>query len=85
MTFDLSKMSKHYATNKTNVSMCMPSFIHTYTIVAEKIEFFDKKSEFSHKLWPLMISDLHQYIHFWKAHITYYNCTKFQVSVINSV
>ena len=37
MTFDLSKMCNHCAANKTNVSsICMPSFIHTFTIVAEK-------------------------------------------------
>ena len=53
MTFDLSKMSKHYAANKTNVSpMCMPSFIHTFTIVAEEIAFFDKNPNFRTNYGP---------------------------------
>ena len=89
MTFDLCQMRKHYATNKTNVSpMCLPSFIHMLTTVDENSAFFGKIPNFFHKLCPLMTFDLvkgNQYIHFWKAPITYYHCAKFQVSVINSV
>ena len=59
MTFDLRKMRRHYATNKPNVSpICMPSFIHTITIVAEKKCVFRRNSQFFHKLWPLMTFDL---------------------------
>ena len=90
MTFDLRKICKHYATNKTNVSpICMPSFIHTFTIVAEKSAFFNEIPNFFFTTygpwWPLTFVKGNQYIHFWKAPITYYHCAKFQVSVFNSV
>ena len=59
MTFDLSKMRKHYATNKTNVSpTCMPSFIQTFTIVVEKRAFFGEIPNFFSQIiapndfWP---------------------------------
>ena len=53
MTFDFCKMRKHYATNKTNVSpICMPSFIHTSTIVAEKKCFSAKIHNFKTIMAP---------------------------------
>ena len=89
MTFDLSKLRKHYATNKTNVSpICMPGFIHTFTIVVEKKSVFRQNPNFCTNYgpwWPLTFVKGNQYIHFWKAHITYYHCAKFHVSVISSV
>ena len=85
MTFDLSKISKHHAANKTNVSYM---HIHTFTTAAEKIAFFNKNPNFriNYGPWRLLtfVKDK-QYIHFWKVHIPYYNCAKFQVSVVNSV
>ena len=71
----------------TNVSpICMPCFIHTFTIVPEKSAFFDKIPNFFTSYgpwWPLTCVKGNQYVHFWKAPITYYHCAKFQVSVFN--
>ena len=88
MTFDLCKMHKHYATNKTNVSPVIYLF-HSYIHHSgRKIAFFGKKPNFCTNYgpwWPLTFVKSYNYIHFWKAHITYYHCAKFQVSVFNSV
>ena len=69
--------------------ICVPSFIHIFTMVAEKSAFFGKNPNFCTNYGPLMSFDLCErssiYIHFWTAHITYYHSAKFQVSVINSV
>ena len=89
MTFDLCKMHKHYAANKTNVSpvyACPVSFIHSQ-LVAENNCFSAKIPVFWMNYgpwWPLTFAKGNQYIHFWKAPITYYHCAKFQDSVINS-